>query len=71
MIRRLAILTTAAVGLFGVAGCASVNNSFTEQNGVCYRTRVTKTLGMQTHKETVLAVPENCGITTTTEGVTP
>lgn len=42
--------------------CTAIDTSFTVENGLCYRTRTTKTAGCQTHKEKVLAVPENCGL---------
>lgn len=55
-------IALAVVGIALLSGCSSVDNSFVVENGNCYRIRKTQTLGVQTHSEKVLAVPENCGL---------
>lgn len=57
------LLTIVAVAT--LASCATTDTEFFVKDGVCYRTRTVKTAGIQTDKKTVQAVPENCGITTT------
>ncbi len=54
------IVITVAL-LASLAGC-SVSNRFEEQNGICYRTRTEKFLGIQYSQQTVGAVPQNCGL---------
>lgn len=60
--RRVAATILAFIALGLTTSCSTVNNQFVVENGLCYRVRTTKTLGMQTRKEKVLAVPENCGL---------
>jgi type IV pilus biogenesis protein CpaD/CtpE len=57
--KRLAIL--AAIAAAGLTACSSTDTSFHTEGGVCYRTRIEKTLGITTSTRTVQAIPENCG----------
>lgn len=64
-VKRLAAPALAVVMILSLGACGTSNNDFTMENGVCYRTRTVHRLGIQVSKDKVLAVPENCGVTTT------
>lgn len=60
--RRIALIAATAVTVMSLSACGSTTNDFTIENGLCYRLRTEKTLGVQTYKQKVLAVPANCGL---------
>ena len=55
--KRLAAIALAVVCL---TGCSSSDTEFHIRDGVCYRTRTHRTMGMQTSKSTVQAIMSNC-----------
>lgn len=64
MSRRNSFLTAVLFGMLAVApaACSSVDNEFSVESGLCYRTRTTNTAGCQTHREKTKALQENCGL---------
>lgn len=64
--KRLAALVVGIGMMLGLGACGSTDNTFSIENGVCYRTRTEHRVGIQVHKDKVLAVPEDCNGTETT-----
>lgn len=62
MLRRLpmAVVITAILSL---TACSRSDVSFKVVDGLCYRTKNQYSMGIHTDQSTVLALPQNCGLT--------